>query len=588
MLRFDEEILDSWGPAVWGVIFDRLQSGNVKGGVLQVAWPSNIDKKTPNQQIQWATKLPLPQLPQKALEIIYDRMVGFSLGVRYMEEKKIHAMHGLVQNTGPLKTSVERWFKRPGTVEKWRELIHSYADYDDAVGHLSDCKTFPRETDNHPFKTNPAYDAAMQCSFCLEFLVHSKIVTPNGYDLSGRSWLEAGLNGPNMDLLTFIVSNADPQHLIKPRDIRETRENHILLSLVGVGAFSQFVIALNRLRQANLVPIEELRTIFHDAAMHEFCAVAPVAVAEALYQHGLNIGNVEHQYHELGGQLESSWHIAAAFNPAGARFMSWLEKFSMLNAEIRNSENMNPLMYAACFDEPAAIDWLCQKCDPMQPRLDGGPKGYALICAARSSYIHSGEIFAIILSHLPESLFSNEYGKIFGTEIAEGLASHKRKLDDGRATEPTLSVMELLAVRKMQALIRRLGNKWPGSEWHLALDAYLRNNDMTVLKHSIGTGTRLLRSGSSRDNSRTRGDWKSYPRSPQLQHTLDTLRSNSGYDVPLMYDEDMEPNPARANSIRKKRPAHITARSGGRQTLGPIRDPSNMITKNVKRRGRQS
>lgn len=576
MAGFDEEMLESWGPAVWGVIFDRLQSGNVKGGVLQVAWPSKVDKKSAAQQIQWATRLPLAQLPQKALEMIFDRMVGFSVGVRYMEEKKIHAMHGLVRHNGSLKASVEKWFRRPGTVDKWKELIRSYENYEDAVGHLSDCTTFPRETDHHPFKTHPAYNAAMQCSSCLEFLVYFGIVTPNGYDLSGRSWLEAGLNGPNMDLLTYIVSNADPQHLTKPRDIRETRENHILLSLVGVGAFSQFVIALNRLRQARFVPIEELRMIFHEAAMHEFCAVAPVLVAEALYQHGINIGNVEHQFHELGGQLESSWHIAAAFNPAGADFMEWLDKFSMLSAEVRNSENMNPLMYAACFDEPAAIDWLCQKSDPMQSRLDGGPQGYALICAARSSYLHSGEIFSIILSHLPGSLFDNEYGKIFGTEIAEGLASHKRKLADGRITEPTQNVMELLAVRKMQALVRRLPNFWPGSEWHLALKAFIQDNDMLVLMHSIGTGTRLLRS-SSRDGSRTR-DSATYPRSPQT-------RRLSRHEVPLMYDDGTVSAAVRAEAIRRNRPTHVTARSGGRQTLGRIRDPSNMVTKNVRRGG---
>lgn len=576
MAGFDEEMLESWGPAVWGVIFDRLQSGNIKGGVLQVAWPSKVDKKSAAQQIQWATKLPLAQLPQKALEMIFDRMVGFSVGVRYMEEKKIHAMHGLVRHNGPLKASVEKWFRRPGTVDKWKELIRSYENYEDAVGHLSDCTTFPRETDHHPFKTHPAYNAAMQCSSCLEFLVYFGIVTPNGYDLSGRSWLEAGLNGPNMDLLTYIVSNADPHHLTKPRDIRETRENHILLSLVGVGAFSQFVIALNRLRQARFVPIEELRMIFHEAAMHEFCAVAPVPVAEALYQHGINIGNVEHQFHELGGQLESSWHIAAAFNPAGADFMEWLDKFSMLSAEVRNSENMNPLMYAACFDEPAAIDWLCQKSDPMQSRLDGGPQGYALICAARSSYLHSGEIFSIILSRLPDSLFDNEYGKIFGTEIAEGLASHKRKLADGRITEPTQNVMELLAVRKMQALVRRLPNFWPGSEWHLALKAFIQDNDMFVLMHSIGTGTRLLRS-SSRDGSRTR-DSATYPKSPQT-------RRLSRHEVPLMYDDGTVSDAVRAEAIRRNRPTHVTARSGGRQTLGRIRDPSNMVTKNVRRGG---
>ncbi|KAI3232111.1 hypothetical protein DTO012A9_4240 [Penicillium roqueforti] len=415
----------------------------------------------------------------------------------------------------------------------------------------------------------------MQCSSCLEFLVHFGIVTPNGYDLSGRSWIEAGLNSPNMDLLTYLVSNADPQHLIKPRDIRETHENHILLSLVGVGAFSQFVIALNRLRQAKLVPVDELRKIFHEAAMHEFCAVAPVAVAEALYQHGINIGNVEHQYHELGGQLESSWHIAAAFNPAGAEFMAWLEKFSMLNAEVRNSENMNPLMYAACFDEPASIDWLCQKCDPMQPRLTGGAQGYALICAARSSHLHSGEIFSIIISHLPDKLFTNEYGKIFGTEIAEGLASHKRKLADGRVRDPTQNVMELLAVRKMQALVRRLSNHWTGSQWHLALDAFIRDNDLGILRHSIGTGTRLLRS-SSRDGSRNRRNVR-YPKSPQLS-------SISEHEV-LPRENGNGSDPALADAIRRNRPSRVTARSGGRQTLGPIRDSSNMVTKNVGRMG---
>ncbi|KAJ5173740.1 uncharacterized protein N7500_001671 [Penicillium coprophilum] len=573
MFRFDEEILESWGPAVWGVIFDRLQSGNVKGGILQVAWPSNVDKKTAAQQIQWATKLPFPQLPQKALETIYDRMVGFSLGVRYMDEKKIHAVHGLVKENGPLKASVERWLRRPGTVAKWRELIRSYKNYEDAMGNLSDCTTFPRETDNHPFKTNPAYDSALQCSSCLEFMVHFGIATTNGYDLSGRNWIEAGLNGPNLDLLTFMVSNADPHHLIKPRDIRETRENHILLSLVGVGAFSQFVIALNRLRQANLVPVEELRTIFHEAAKHEFCAVAPVAVAEALYQHGVNIGNVEHQYHELGGQLETSWHIAAAFNPAGGEFMAWLDKFSMLNAEVRNSENMNPLMYAACFDEPAAIDWLCKKCDPMQPRLDEGPQGYALICAARSSYLHSGEIFSIILSHLPDSLFTNQYGKIFGTEIAEGVASHRRKLADGRASEPTQSVMDLLGVRKMHALVRRLSSDWVGSEWHLALDAFLSNNDLGPLQLSIGTGTRLLRSTKSRETS-PRGH-PDHPRSPKF-------RKSDVHEVLVMYDGSGALT-GRADTIRRNRPTHITARSGGRQTLGPIRDPSSMVTKSARK-----
>ncbi|KAJ5475791.1 hypothetical protein N7475_001520 [Penicillium sp. IBT 31633x] len=584
MVGIDEESLKSWGPAVWEVVFDRLQSGNVKGGVI--AWPSNLDKKTPTQQIQWATKLPLVQLPQKTLETIYDRFVGFSVGVRYMDERKIHALHTLLIPHAILKSSVEKWLKNPETINSMRALIRSYKDHDETMRHIIECKTFPRETDNHPCKTNPTYDAAVLCSDCLKFLVDWKIVTLIGYDSSGRNWIEAGLNGPNIDLLTYMVSNVDPRHLIQPRDVRELDENHILTSLVGVGAFSQFVIALKRLKEAGLASIEELRTIFHDAVMHEFCAVAPVQVAEALYQHGINIGNVEHQYHELGGQLESSWHIAAAFNPAGAEFMTFLEKFSMLGPENRNSENMNPLMYAACFDEPGAIEWLCKKSDPTLPRLADGPEGYALICAARSSYMRSGEIFAIILSNLPRRLFTPEYGKIFGTEIAEGLASHKRKLADGRIDEPTQGTMELLAVRKMQALVRRLPPSWTGSSWHLALDAFVRDNNVQLLRHSIGTVTRELRRRSGNANRVLN------PPSPTLAQRLREENENGDPINMTDFDALLGVGPsqtlsrsARADQTRRNRPAQLTARSGGGQTaLGPTRDPNNMITKTVRKR----
>lgn len=583
MVGFDEKLLDTWGPAIWDVIFDRLHSGNVRGGVF--AWPKDMNKRTAAQQIQWASKLPLVQLPQKALEIIYNRMVGFSVGVRYMEETKIHALHGLLKPHGILKHSVEKWLRRPETIQNMKSMIRSYRDYDDASAHVDACTAFPREGDGHPFKTSPSYDSAVQCAECLRFLVDWKIVTITGYDSTGRNWIEAGLNGPNMDLLTYMVTNADPQHILQPRDIRDNHENHILLSLVGVGAFSQFEVALNRLRKAGLASAERLREIFHDAAMHEFCAVAPPSVAVALYQHGINIGNVEHQHHELGGQLESSWHIAAAFNPAGADFMDFLAKFSMLSAENRNSENMTPLMYAACFNEPASIQWLCEHSDPTLARLEGGALGYALICAGRSSYLRSGEIFALILDHLPDDLFTTEYGKIFGAEIAEGLASHKRKLADRRVDEPTQGVMELLAVRKMQALVRRLPRDWPGSIWCLALEMFLRNNNLNILRHSIGTETRTLRS-----TSRARSPI--HPPSPTLAQKL--RRQNENNEPIDMVNLDpllgvgrstRLPAEVRAKRIRTNRPPHLTARSGGRQTaLGPVRDPNNMITKDARKR----
>jgi hypothetical protein len=586
MVKFDEAMLDAWGPAVWGVIFDRLQSGSVKGGV--VAWPSKVEKKSPAQQIQWATKLPLVELPQKLLEVIYDRFVGFSLAARYMEASKIHALHGLLKHPGALKSSVGKWLKRPQTLDRMRALIRSYKDYDEAMAHLSHCTAFPRETDNDPFKTNPAYDAALECSDCLEFLIDWDIVKPSGYDQSGRNWIEAALNGLNMELLTYLVSEVDPKHLLNRRDIREPHENHILLSLAGVGAFSQFETVLKRLSRAGLAPVQELRKIFHDAAMHEFCAVAPVSVASALYQHGINIGNVEHQYHELGGQLESSWHIAAAFNPAGPAFMEFLLKFSMLSPDVRNSENMNPLMYAACFDEPASIAWLCKHSDPTLPRLAGGPKGYALICAARSSHMRSGEIFATILSHLPSDLFTLEYGKVIGSEIAEGLAAQKRRLKDGRSVEPTQGVMELLAVRKMQALVRRLPADWPVSGWYLALEAFVRDNNVPILKHSIGTVTRKLRSGIFWHESVER-----YPDSPSLGQKLQKMNDDN---VPIdMRDidpllgvvrRDSAAKEAFRHETRRNRPAYLAARSGGRpSTIGRTRDPNYMVTKSVRRSG---
>ncbi|KAJ5778865.1 hypothetical protein N7457_006585 [Penicillium paradoxum] len=584
MPRFTEELMDTWTPSIWAIILDRLQNGNVKGGLL--AWPIDLEKKTPAQRTQWASNLPLVQLPQTLLEIIYGRLVGFSEEVRYMEEAKIHAIHGLLKPHGVLKHSVEKWLKRPETMGKMKSMIRSYKDCDEALEHLEDCISFPRESTGHPYNVNPAYDAAVHCSECLKFLVDWKIVSLTGYDLSGRNWIEAGLNGPNMDLLTYMVNNLSCADLTRPRDIRDSHEDHILLSLGGVGAFAQFLTVLKRLREANLASFARLRTIFNDAVMHEFCAIAPVEVAEALYQSGINIGNVESQHHEAGGRLESSWHIAAAFNPAGASFMEFLEKFSVLNPRIRNSENMTPLMYAACFDEPASIKWLCSRSDPSLPRLEGGPRGYALICAGRSSYIHSGEIFATILSYLPDELFTPEYGRIFGTEIAEGLASHKRRLAEERIDEPSQGVMEVLAVRKMQALVRRLPADWPESEWCLALDAFLRSNDMSILLHSIGTESRKAggtAGGSAHDM---------YPPSPTLGQKLAEQNENEepidmfNFD-PLLgttQNNDMTAE-MRAADIRRNRPHHLTVRSGGRQTgLGPVRDPNNMITKAARKR----
>ncbi|KAJ5545511.1 hypothetical protein N7535_006103 [Penicillium sp. DV-2018c] len=583
MVNFDVAALDAWGPAVWDVIFDRLQSGSIKGGVI--TWPSITENKTKTaaQQIQWATKLPLAQLPQNILEIIYGRFVGFPSAVRYIDPSKIHALHGLLQ--GVLGSSVETWLKRPQTVDKMRARIRSYRDYDEAMAHLSQhTASAEPETDSDP-KTDPAYDAAKECAECLEFLINWDIVKCNGYDQSGRNWIEAALDGLNMRLLTYLVNKVDPKHLLARRDLREPHEDHILLALAGIGAFPQFETALTRLSDAGLASLQELREIFHNAAMHELCAIAPVSIASALHKHGINIANVKHQYHELGGQLESSWHIAAAFNPAGSDFMEFLLEYSVLSPDIRNSENMNPLMYAACFDEPASIAWLCTHIDPTLPRLPDGPRGYALICAARSSHMCSGVIFAIILSHLPSELFTLEYGKIIGCEIAEGLVSHKRRLKDGRSVEPTQGVMEVLAVRKMQAFVRRLPADWAGSDWYLALEAFVRDHDVPILKHSMGTVTRKLRSGMLCEGV------EEYPDSPSLGQKLQKMNDDN---VPIdMADIDPLLGVVRRDSgemkafrveMRMKRPGYLAARSKGRpSTIGRMRDSNYMVTKRVRR-----
>ncbi|CAG8206946.1 unnamed protein product [Penicillium salamii] len=203
--------------------------------------------------------------------------------------------------------------------------------------------------------------------------------------------------------------------------------------------------------KAGIIGKSELKEIFHPAAMYELCAIAPPSVAEALYSKGINIGNVEHQHHPLGGQLDGSWHMAAAFNPKSRSMVEWLSKFSTLSPSNRNHINETPLMYAAKSDQFGAIRWLCKNSDPTLPQWEGGPPGHALLCAAKSSYQTSTEIFSVILDHMPKQIMTLEYGKICGTKIAAGLVRHKELLRKKQIADPIQADMERMQVFKMQA-----------------------------------------------------------------------------------------------------------------------------------------
>ncbi|KAJ5882386.1 uncharacterized protein N7529_001058 [Penicillium soppii] len=560
---------EEWTLPVWGVIFDRLASGNVKGSGLTIGGGSSISEKTPAQQIQWATKLPLDKLEQFTIDAILNRFVGFSLGVRYMEEDKIHTLHQLVQPGCPLRSKVNTWLRWVETEDLMKSMIRSYDSYELAQADIEQVTKWPREADNHPFKTNPAYDAAVKCSHCLQFLVEQGFVKLSGYDLSGRNWLKAALNGSNVELLDYLAEHMDPEDLLKPRDIRDpvNAGNHILLTLAGYGAFKGFEIALNRMIQEGVLRTEQLSEIFHPAAVHELCTVVPPSVASALYAKGINIGNIEHQHHPLGGQLDGSWHMAAAFNPFAGEFMDWLHKHSLLTPENRNQDNETPLMYAANFNEISAITWLCKHTDPALPRFDGGAPGYALLCAARSSYPNSPQIFCLILDAMPKAVFTVDYGKICGTEIAEGLVRHKTKLAKGQIQEPSLVDIERAQVWKMQALVCRLPGFWPGSSWHLGLEAYATNNGVAVLRHSMGTETRRTRSTSARR------------RQAEAEHE-EALAEMALFAVAP------EPRIHRSNAVRGRGTATSgRPRSGQRDSaLGRTRNSSNMVTKNVRRR----
>jgi hypothetical protein len=557
----------SWTLPVWGVIFDRLASGNVRGSGLTIGGGSSIQDKTPAQQIQWATKLPLDKLTQDTIDAILNRFVGFSLGVRYMEDNKIHTLHQLRHPKCPLKDKVDAWLELEDTEALMKSMIRSYDSYEIAQADINKVMKWPREGDNHPFKTNPAFDCAVKCSECLQFLFEEGFVEVGGYDLSGRNWVEAALNGHNVELLDYLAEHMDPEDMLKPRDIRDRvdTKNHILLLFAGYGAFKGFEMALNRMIQEGILGSQQLSEIFHPAAQHELCAVAPPSVASALYAKGVNIGNVEYQHHPFGGQLDGSWHMAAAFNPVAGEFMEWLQKHSMLSAANRNQDNETPLMYAANFNETSAIGWLCKNSDPTLPRFEGGAKGYALLCAAKSSYPNSPQIFSIILDSMPKAIFTVEYGKLCGTEIAEGLARHKKKLSKGQVEEPNVNDMERYQVWKMQALVRRLPGFWPGSIWHLALEAYVADNGVAVLKHSMGTETRRTRSTSAR-RRRAEAEFGDH-------ESLDGMS-----DLALGAAGGLR----RSNAVRRK---NHRARSGQRDTtLGPTRDSSNVVTKSVRRR----
>ncbi|CAG7943809.1 unnamed protein product [Penicillium salamii] len=570
---------ESWTLPVWGVVFDRLTSGSVATKHFNTTSGKAIGERTARQQIEWATKLDLPGLKQKTIDTILNRFTGFSLGVRYMEESKIHAIHRLIEEDAPLREKTVAWLEKEETRDMFLSMIRSYDSYEEAMKDIKKVKDWPREKDNHPFKTNPAYDAAVKCHKCLSFLVEEGFVTINGYDLSGRNWLEAGFNGNNVELLAVVVANMDPADLTKPRDIREpdSSGNHILLSLAGHNAFEAFELALNKMIKAGIIGKSELKEIFHPAAMHELCAIAPPSVAEALYAKGINIGNVEHQHHPLGGQLDGSWHMAAAFNPKARAMVEWLGKFSTLSSSNRNHINETPLMYAAKSNQYGAIRWLCKNSDPTLPQWEGGPPAHALLCAAKSSYQTSTEIFSVILDHIPKQIMTLEYGKICGTEIAAGLVQHKELLRKRQIADPIQADMERMQVFKMQALISRLPRAWPGSTWHLALEAYASDNGVSVLKHSMATEPRRTRSNSSR----RRG-----PKSARLGLESDdddnddaSLTGLSGLAL------SGQTSLRRSNAVRRRgRPSDRSSSRTRDTALGRTRDSNNMVSKSVRRR----
>ncbi|KAJ5333397.1 hypothetical protein MYU51_014259 [Penicillium brevicompactum] len=564
----------TWTLPVWDVIFDRLTSGKVTSPHLNMGSGKPLSHRTAKQQIDWATKLDLSSLNQKTIDKILNRFFGFSAGTQYLEESKIHVLHQLGEKHAPLHKKVEGWLSKRETRDEFHSRIEFYSSYRDAMDNLEKVMIWPRAIDSLPFKTNITYDVAVKCSGCFQFLCKKKLASIEGYDLSGRNWLEAAFVGENTELLTYLATNMDPRDMIKPRDIKinDQAETHILIAFLRYNAYEAFEIALDRMTDDWTVKSDKLKEIFDPATMSELCAIAPPSVAKALYSKGINIGNVECEDHPVGAQLESSWHMAAAFNPEALAMVKWLDKFSTLTPNVRNNYNQTPLMYAANFEQPGAIAWLCENSDLTLSRFEDGPPGYALLCAAESCFENSVEIFSIILDKMPKQIMSIEYGKTCGTQIAAGLVRHRENLSTGQVKAPGLREVERQQVYKMQALVRRLPSNWPGSTWHLALEAYANDNGVGVLKHSMGTETRRTRSNSTRRRRAMRVTREALGIEDEDDHYNSAASGNSS----LSYSTTSTLYPRHHSKNRYA----SRSRSRGRQgILSKSRDAGNRISK---------
>lgn len=471
---------------IWGVLVDRMIDG-ILGVHERRAAPQKLIKGTFDDRIGWANRCNLAALPQEILAGIYDRMFNLHLNPLppFIEESHVHILHNLA-NDG-LGPSIKSWLDDFKTKKLLRQLLKSFKSYDESEGHYVHVG-FPLQADDkRDISRCVVYNLATECTACMEFLIEHGIIKITGYDPSGRNWVHAGLASGNVSLLNYLVQNLTASQLLTPRDIQSTDEAHILTALVEFGTPGGFEFVFEKVLKAKPMPQSQLKKILNDEVLETLICWAPVSLADLLYKNGINLANVEAKYlPHRQRTTTTSWHAAAIYNPAGPEMMEWLRKMSMFGPEIRDSQNLTPLMFAAAYDQVETVDWLCKHSNPMLARDPGGFEAWALVRAARSSDPVSDVIFVTILDYLPQRIFTPMGGKYYGSQIADGLVRHKRALKNGTVTEPTQVEAEKTAMQKMRALMSMMPHDWNGCPWQTTLTQYVINRDVIILKHAMG------------------------------------------------------------------------------------------------------
>ncbi|KAJ5757357.1 uncharacterized protein N7511_006051 [Penicillium nucicola] len=484
-----ETVVKMMDDVVWSVLVDRMTHGQI-GMHERRAAPWKLIRGRVEERIGWANRCNFAHLPQEVLSAIYDRMFDLHTAptMRLVEESHVHELHYLAgEGMGP---TIDAWLRNTTTKRRMRNLFKSYRNCEEATA-IHENKGFDKHADGSPdITTAVAYNLPAECCECMEFMIKHDIIQITGYDSAGRNWLHAGLASGNVATVNYLVQKMTAAELCSRRDFHAVNEPHILAALVEFGTPGGFEFVFQKIIESFPVESDELQEILPDDILETLICWAPTSLADLLYQHGVNIANVEAKYiPDKQRTITTSWHAAAVYNPEGPKMMEWLQKFSLLSTEVRDAQNLTPLMFAAAYDQVETVEWLCKHSNPMLARDRGGFEAWALVRAARSSDPVSDEIFAIILDYLPQRIFTNMGGKYYGSQIADGLVRHKRALKAGTISEPSRAEAEQIAVRKMKALIGRMSHDWSGSPWQNALTLYVLNRDVVILKHAMAGRT---------------------------------------------------------------------------------------------------